>query len=122
MPRSPRGRLLLRSRTEEQAASVRDYADKLKALSPISSPLAPKKLTKKLLKTVKKGTHRLPFARSLQTKPTGAFSRQGQATQAWREGSRQGAQERRERVCVVGSFLGLPVLPMAEMLRPVDWW
>ena len=42
---------------EDLNASVVSWEDKVKYLSPISQPLATKKLTRKLYKTIKKGRH-----------------------------------------------------------------
>ena len=42
---------------EDLNASTVTWEDKVKYLSPISQPLATKKLTRKIYKTIKKGKH-----------------------------------------------------------------
>jgi H/ACA ribonucleoprotein complex subunit 2 len=44
-------------KTGENGKSMHTYESRLKAVSPIAHPLAGKKLTKKVLKTVRKGEH-----------------------------------------------------------------
>lgn len=45
-----------KSSAKEEVEGVDNYEKRLPALLPFASPLAPKKLNKKVLKTVKKGT------------------------------------------------------------------